>query len=256
LTNFIDILADGIGVSNWGFVLLCAISFLGSFITASVGLGGGILTLVTMALLMPPAVLIPVHGAVQLGSNFGRTLLLYKDVIREIIPTFLVGTIIGTIVGGQVVMVLPIETLQIILSGFILYTVWIPPSKAYTVKKLVFISIGAIGAFTSMFVGATGPLFYPFVIAISRGRKQIVATHASLMSIQHCFKLIVFGIIGFSFGPYIPLIISLIIFGFIGTYIGKLNLNWLPEHIFKGALKLVLTVMALKLFYGAIFSKV
>ena len=118
MDRFVDFLTYGIELSNWEFMLLCAISFLGSLITASVGLGGGTLTLATMALLMPPAILIPVHGVVQLGSNFGRALLLYKDIIREIIPTFLVGTIIGAIVGGQVVVVLPIETLQIILSIF------------------------------------------------------------------------------------------------------------------------------------------
>ena len=105
-----------------------------------------------------------------------------------------------------------------------------------------------------MFVGATGPLIAPFVIAISNGRKQIVGTHASLMTIHHSFKLIVFGLIGFSFAPYIPIIISLIIFGFGGTYIGKLALNRLPEHIFRGGLKSVLTVMALKLFYDAFSS--
>lgn len=254
MDRFFDFLTYGIDVSNWEFMLLCAISFLGSLITASVGLGGGTLTLATMALLMPPAILIPVHGVVQLGSNFGRALLLYKDIIREIIPTFLVGTIIGAIVGGQVVVVLPIETLQIILSLFILYTVWVPPLKAYSVKKFTFIIIGAIGAFTSMFVGATGPLFAPFVMSISTGRKQIVATHASLMSIQHCLKLIIFGLIGFSYGPYIGLIVSLIVFGFIGTYIGKLTLNRLPEHVFRVVFKSVLTVMALKLFYGAISS--
>ena len=59
---------------------------LGSLITASVGLGGGTLTLATMALLMSPTVLIPIHGVVQLGSNFGRALLLYREIIRGIIP--------------------------------------------------------------------------------------------------------------------------------------------------------------------------
>ena len=254
MVSFFEFLVNGTGVTNWEFTLLCAVSFFGSLITTSVGVGGGTLTLATMALLMPPAVLIPIHGVVQLGSNFGRALLLYKDVIRKIIPAFLMGTIIGAIAGGQVVVALPVEILQIILSIFILYTVWVPALKAHSVKKVTFMGIGAIGAFTTMFVGATGPLIAPFVIAISKGRKQIVGTHACLMTIQHSFKLIVFGLIGFGFAPYIPLIIGLLIFGFIGTYIGKLALNRLPEHIFRGALKSVLTVMALKLFYDAFSS--
>ena len=104
-----------------------------------------------------------------------------------------------------------------------------------------------------MFVVATGPLIALFVIAISNGREQTVGTHASHMTIQHSFKLIVFGLIGFSFVPCIPIIISLIIFGFGGTYIGKLALNRLPEHVFRGGLKSVLTIITLKLFYDAFF---
>ena len=251
MTSFIYFFLNGTGVELWEFGLLCIVSFLGSLITASVGLGGGTLTLATMALLMPPTVLIPIHGFVQLGSNFGRALLLYRDVLRDIIPTFVVGTIIGAIIGGQVVVALPVEILQIILSVFILYTVWIPALKAQIFRKFTFISVGAIGAFTTMFVGATGPLIAPFVIAASKDRKQIVGTHASLMTIQHSFKLIVFGFIGFSFAPYVLLIISLISFGFVGTYMGKLALNRLSENIFRRALKLVLTFMALKLSYDA-----
>lgn len=252
MTGFVELMIYGTGVVAWEFLLLCAISFLGSLITASIGIGGGTLMLATMALLMPPAVLVPIHGVVQLGSNFGRALLLYREIIREIIPIFLIGTIIGVILGGQVVVALPVEILQVILSIFILYTVWVPTLKALAVKKFTFLGIGVVGAFTTMFVGATGPLITPFVIAISKGRKQVVGTHACLMTIQHTFKLIVFGFIGFGFFPYIPLIISLIIFGFIGTYIGKLALNRIPENIFRVTLKLVLTIMALKLFFTAI----
>jgi len=242
---------SGTEVAHWELFVLCTVSFLGSLITAAVGLGGGTLTLATMALLMPPAVLIPIHGVVQLGSNFGRALLMYRDIIRDIVPIFVLGTIIGAFVGGQVVVVLPVAVLQIILSLFILYTVWIPSFKANKSNNLTFMGVGVIGAFTTMFVGATGPLIAPFVIAASNGRKQIVGTHAILMTIQHSFKLIVFGFIGFGFAPYIPLIICLILFGFIGTYIGKLALNRLPENVFRSSLKAILTIMAMKLSYDA-----
>ena len=134
------------------------------------------------------------------------------------------GTIIGAIVGGQVVVALPVEILQIILSTFILYTVWAPALKAHAFKKFTFAGIGAIGAFTTMFVGATGPLIAPFVIAISNGRKKIVGTHASLMTIHHSFKLIVFGLIGFNFASYISIIISFIILDLVARILESLLL--------------------------------
>jgi len=103
-----------------------------------------------------------------------------------------------------------------------------------------------------MFVGATGPILTPFVVATSNGRKQVVGTHAVLMSIQHTFKIVAFGFIGFSYIQYIPIIFALIILGFFGTIIGKRTLNWLSEGIFELLLKVILTLMALKLALGSI----
>ncbi len=251
MDSFAAYLIGGTGLELWSFALLCGISLLGSFITAALGLGGGVLTMATMALFLSPVVLIPVHGVVQFGSNFGRALLMYRNVLTEIMPMFLIGTILGAIIGGQVVIVLPIALLQIILALFILYSVWVPSFQASKPKNRTFIGVGAVGAFTTMFVGATGPVIAPFVLAACKNRNQVVGTHAALMSLQHAFKIITFGFLGFVFAPYIPLLIGLLIFGFAGTYMGKLALNCLPEHLFRVLLKGVLTLMALRLMFDA-----
>ncbi len=60
------------GLSQAAFWAIMVASFVGSFITAAFGIGGGALLLAIMATLMPPAALIPVHGVVQAGSNAGR----------------------------------------------------------------------------------------------------------------------------------------------------------------------------------------
>jgi uncharacterized membrane protein YfcA len=246
-----DYIIGGTGLEFWSFAVLCGVSLIGSFITAAVGLGGGVLTLATMALFLSPVVLIPVHGVVQLGSNFGRAVLMYRHVLTEVMPMFLIGTFFGAVVGGQVVIVLPIALLQSILALFILYTVWVPSFQAGKPKNKTFIGVGAVGAFTTMFVGATGPVIAPFVIAASKDRNQIIGTHAALMSIQHAFKVITFGFLGFTFAAYIPLLIGLLVFGFAGTYMGKLALNRLPEQMFRVLLNGVLTLMALRLMYDA-----
>jgi uncharacterized membrane protein YfcA len=164
------LLIDGTGLELWSFALLCAVSLLGSFVTAALGLGGGTLTLATMALFMPPVVLIPLHGVMQLGSNAGRALLMYSHVLKSIVPVFLAGTVLGAAIGGQVVVALPIYLLKSILAVFILYSVWIPRFQASNPGKTTFFGAGALGAFTTMFVGATGVLIAPFVFAAARNR--------------------------------------------------------------------------------------
>ncbi len=248
---FIGLLLDGTGLALWSFLLLCGVSFLGSFVAAALGLGGGGLTIAAMALFLPPAVLIPVHGMVQLGSNGGRAALLRSHILIEILPAFLLGTILGAALGVQLVIALPIALLQGVLAAFILYTTWAPKFRASNPGKKTFFGLGAVGAFVTMFVGATGPLVAPFAAAASDQRQQVVATHAALMTIQHGLKIVAFGAVGFAFGPYLPLLAGLLGCGFAGTYAGRHLLHRLPERAFRIGLKAILTAIALRLLYGA-----
>ncbi len=233
------------------FVALCGVSFLGSFIAAALGLGGGLLVLATMAMVFPPAVLIPVHGVVQLGSNFGRMVLLVRQVLFLVVPAFLAGTLIGAAVGAHVVVALPKWLLLAVVAGFVLYGTWAPGFRSTKPGPAKFFALGVVSTFVSMFVGGTGPLIAPFVAAAGSHRQQVVATHAMLMTIQHGFKVVAFGLIGFAFAPYIPLLVGLLGFGFLGTYGGRKVLDKLPEEVFRNGLKAILTLLAFKLFYDS-----
>ena len=83
-------------------VLLVIASLATSFLTAAFGIGGGFTLIALMALLLPPAALIPIHGIVQLGSNAGRAAIMAKDVLWRPVRPFVVGTIIGAALGGMV----------------------------------------------------------------------------------------------------------------------------------------------------------
>lgn len=238
------------GLDFWQFAFLCAVSFLASFITATLSLGGGILMLAVLALFLPPAALIPLHGAVQLGSNAGRALLMRRDVLLLILPAFIFGSIIGALIGGQLVVTLPTALLQAILGAFILYSVWAPGFRARRPGKRTFFILAIASSLATMFVGATGPLVLPFIAAAGKSRQEITATHAALMTIQHLLKLIVFVLLGFSFTAWLPLLAGLLLSGFAGTWVGRHVLNRLPEQAFRLILKIILTLIALRLLSG------
>ena len=243
----------GTGLDTWGFAALCVVSFIGSFIAASLGLGGGMLVMATMASLLPPTVLVPLHGIVQLGSNIGRTFMFRSHVQILFIPPFALGTMIGAFIGGNLMVNLPIEVLQIVLGSFILCSIFGPKLRVGRPSNMTFVGIGLFGAFATMFVGATGPLVAPFAAAASKKRQEVVATLAAMMTIQHSSKVIVFGGLGFEFSSYLPLLVGLLIFGICGTWAGKHILNFMPEHIFRIVLKIILTVLALRLLFVGIF---
>lgn len=251
MDGVLALLVEGTDLSLWGFFGLCGISFIGSVIAASLGLGGGLLVLATMTLVLPPTVLIPIHGVVQIGSNGFRAVLMRRDILYRLAPAFIVGTLIGSWIGGHAVFALETWVLQLILGLFVLYATWAPGFHSSNPGPAKFFGCGVAGGFATMFIGGSGPLVAPFVRAASPTRQNFVATHASLMTFQHAFKVVAFGLLGFAFGPYIPLLVGLLAFGACGTWVGRAVLDRLPEKVFRVGLQTVLTVLALRLLYAA-----
>ena len=174
-----------------------------------------------------------------------------KHVKYTLIPAFAVGTLIGATVGGKMVFALETWVLQAVLGLFVIYATWAPKFRSSNPGPVKFLGVGAVGGFATMFVGGTGPLVAPFVNAACGERQEVVATHASLMTFQHLFKVIAFGVLGFAFGPYIPLLVGLLGFGALGTLAGRHILNRLPEHVFRIGLQTILTLLAIRLLYEA-----
>ena len=251
MESIVAFLVEGTTLTIAGFSALCGISFIGSFVAASLGLGGGLLVLAAMTLFLPPTVLIPIHAVVQIGSNGFRAFLMRRDILYSVIPAFVIGTLIGSYIGGKTLFALEIWVLQAILGVFVLYATWAPKFKSSNPGPAKFFGCGVFGGFATMFVGGTGPLVAPFVNAACKERQQVVSTHASLMTFQHLFKVILFGVLGFSFGPYIPLLVGLVSFGVCGTIVGKKVLDKLPEKVFRIGLQAILTLLAARLLYAA-----
>jgi uncharacterized membrane protein YfcA len=228
-------------------VVLIVISFFGSLITASVGIGGGIVLLAAMATVMPTPAVIPVHGAVQLASNAGRLSLLRAHIDWQVVAVFGLGTAVGIALGGNMVVTLPTNILRIGLGCFILYSVWGPAMRLAGRSNIVVAGVGLIASFLTMFFGATGS----FISAMLRQRPytphQLVATHSVCMALQHSFKVIAFAVLGFVFAEWAGLIALMMLSGLGGTYLGSLILNRLPAASFATGLKAILTLLALNL---------
>jgi uncharacterized membrane protein YfcA len=231
---------------------LIALSFVTSLITATFSLGGGSLMVAVLALVFPPTVVVPLHGAIQLGSNAGRAVVQRAHIQWSFVLWISLGGLVGTIVGGQFASRLPETALQIAIASFVLLTAWLPQPRIVGRSRVAQVLGGAVIAAVSMVVGATGPLVAVFIKGLA-DRRQLVATHAMLMTIQNSFKVAMFVVLGFAFAAYLPLIIAMILSGFAGTTIGSKLLVKVPEAAFRWGFKIVLTLVALNLLYEAMF---
>ena len=224
---------------------LVALSAATSFLTAAAGIGGGIVLLAAMASMVPVAAVIPVHGVVQIGSNAGRTALLLAHVEWRIFAPFIFGAVIGAGLGGLSAVQLPADILKAGLGCFILWTVWGPKPASSGRSAIIF--TGIFSSFLTMFFGATGTFVSAMVKTLKLGRLEHVATHSACMVAQHMIKVLVFGLLGFAFQPFLGLIIAMIISGFAGTVLGKQFLVKMNDALFHRVLAIILTVLALRL---------
>lgn len=232
-------------------LFLFAASFVGSFITVAMGLGGGALLLAVMASLVPPAALIPVHGVIQLGSNLGRSVVMLPHTHWPPFASFAVGSIVGVIFGGLIAIDLPAHLVQIGVGVFIIWSVLQKPPAWLTRWPAI---TGVISSFLTMFFGATGPFVAAFMKSLSLDRKGHVATHGVLMTLQHFLKIIVFGILGFSFGPWLGFMAVMIGIGFCGTLVGRRVLLKMDDALFHKLLTGILLILAARLIWQGVLA--
>lgn len=230
-------------------ILLTAAAFGTSVISATLGVAGGILLLSLMTPFFAPTALIPIHGAVQLASNLTRVTLLVKHASRPLITQFTLGTLIGSLVGSQVVVALPENIFSFIIGAFTLAVTWLPPlpgGKRFRGKWLL---IGSGISFLTLFIGAVGPLLAPLILREKLTKYEIIATTAGCQAIQHLAKVLVFGAVGFDYLVHARLLILMIAAVFVGTYFGKILLGKIPEEKFRAVVKALISILAARMIW-------
>ena len=239
------------GLALWTAFMLIGASAFTSFLSAALGLGGGVALLAIMGSVMPVTTMIPVHGIVQVGSNAGRTLIMLRHIQTSMLLPFFLGSLIGGMIGASVVLRLPSTLLQVGLGIFILWSVWGRP-PVWRSSRLAIALIGLMSTFLTMFFGATGVFVAAVIKTMKLDRLTHIATHAACMSLQHGIKVLAFGLLGFAYGDYLPLIVMMITSGLIGTFVGRNVLIRTPDERFHVILNGLLTVLALRLLWQGV----
>ena len=172
--------------------------------------------------------------------------MLKKVVWRPILP-FVIGTVIGAGLGAMVVVQLPPWAVQLALGIFI---IWVVFAKLPPIQQRYILLGGLVSSFLTMFFGATGNFIAAMVKSMNLDPVPHVATHSLMMTFQHFVKVLIFGLIGFQFGPYMILIIGMLISGFIGTIIGSRFLTKAGGRYFKPVLNAILFLAAARLIWA------
>lgn len=228
-------------------ILLTLFATATSAIAGVIGFGGGMLLIAIMPSFLPAAVVIPIHGIVQLASNSSRVALSLNQVAWHLLPPFLIGSAIGLALFTTLLFNLTSNYIPLAIGSYILLNLWLKPF-ADTMKRFEnFYLIGALQTGLSLIVGATGPLTQNVLLKKLNNKDQIIATGAIFMSISHLAKIIVFGLIGFQFGEYFSTLLLMSFGAIIGSYIGSRARKKVDNKAYIQMIKYLLSLLAIKM---------
>ena len=225
--------------------ILIAASFFTSGLTAAAGIGGGLLMLALMTYFIPIAVLIPIHGLVQFGSNAGRAFVQRANANWRVAVLFSIGALFGAAVGSLIAVKLPENVLLTIFGIFIIIMVLVKFPPITNASNTIVAIGGATTTFASMFVGATGPLVAVFINKIAANHREALATHGVTMAFQHLFKVVAFFLVGVALWQWVPFVIAMIASGYIGTLTGTALMNRLPDETLQKLFKVILILISI-----------
>lgn len=230
-------------------LILTFISFITAIISATLSMAGGTVLLSFMSMTMPIATLIPVHGAIQLVSNFWRCFLLRTEIKKTWFLSFSVGSIVGTGIAIYVLQkVFDLEYASIFIALMIFYTLFRPKKMpSLRVGTSGFLLVGILVGFGSMFLGATGLILGSFFADSGEKKNTIVATQASMQTFNHGLKVFGYFYLGFNYLPWVPLMTLMMVATLLGTSFGVKLLKNIPEKFFITIYKTILFLSALAL---------
>ena len=235
-------------------ITLGLISIFTSLVAGVVGLGGGLMLIAILPSFLPIQALIPIHGFTQMFSNVSRAYFGYKHIQFEVVPKFLIGSIIGVSIIALILDMISIEYIPLFIGSYILLSLWSKRFNEKIKKYENYYIIGFLQSGLSVIVGATGPLTTTLLLKEYGDKDKVVATAALLMSITHSMKVLVFVYFGFQFLQYIDIITVMVVGVIIGSYLGTKIRDKVDGKKLVFVLKILLSILAVKLIVGLLYT--
>lgn len=241
-------------ISTAQMFVLVIVAFVGGVISTTTGSGGGVLLFSVMTLYMPIAIIIPIHGFVQMCTNWLRSYFLRASMKWKMLQYFIPGAILGAFFATIYIPKIPKEVPLTIIIVLIFYTVFKPKKiPDMTISAQGFFPVGCASGILGILVGAIGPFLALFYVRKDLDKKEIVANKSAMQAFIHTIKWPVYVYFGFSYLENIELITFLLIAGALGTKAGIYILKWIPQKYFLAIFKLTLLLAGMRLSYKLLF---
>lgn len=225
--------------------VLGATAFTAALVGSVAGSGGTAVLMPVMVLYYGVREAIPILTIVNLVANGSRVLLNRREIVLPVVGWFVLGAVPATIAGAVLFTMAPAPLLTRLLGGFLLLILlWrrLSPRPPSLVRTALFAPLGAVFGLLSGLLEGVGPLMAPFFLAHGLLRGAYIGTDALASVTMHISKLAVFGNTEMLGTRVLTVGLTLAPFMFLGTFVGKLVVNRLPERIFVILIELTLLI--------------
>lgn len=231
--------------------LLALSSCITSVVAGFTGMAGGVMMIALMMMILPPTLVVPLHGVVQLFSNVFRVYVLRRSVHRRTMKFFIGGAAVGGCIGYFLIReIASSEWFLAVVCALLFYTVFKP--KRMPDIKLNAVGFFLLGAFTAAIgplVGTVGPFLAPFFVRDDFAKETIVATKGAAQATVHVIKIPIFLSLQFAYQDYVPHMLGMIVAAYVGTWIGVRLLHRANQQLFMRIVKVTMLLIALRLLY-------
>lgn len=213
-------------------------------------MGGGIFLLAVSTFVLPISAVVPVNSTIIIASLFFRLMYFHRYILWDLSRPFAIGAVIGAILGVTTFSLLSEFAISLMLGITILAMLWLPPIPLRINLPKPFLWLGAAHTWLSAITGLGG-LLQGYLLRGKHPRHAIVGTIAACMFWMSILKISGYIWIGFDYSPYFTLILIAIFASFLGTWVGKRFLGYITDNQFRLIMRLILTLMAVRLFWVA-----
>jgi len=217
------------------YAALVFVVFVTSTLSGVLGMAGGMILMAVLAITLPIAAAMMLHGAVQLTANGSRAWFLREHVQWTVLPWYALGAFI--VLGAFTALVLvPDAGLVLVLIG--LFSLGARFSSRFArldmTNPVTAMACGIIVTTAQLLAGASGPLLDVFYLNSALSRHAVVANKALTQALGHTIKIAYYGVVIGISDVLPPVFVAIALAAaLLGTRTGTRLLDHINEHRFR-----------------------